>query len=98
MSNRSRQTYTSRIRLDVDTPFSGIKIECLQGPLAAEVFKFIDPLVATVVPGPGKTLGILVGQDRAVSLDGGTAGQVLWKGVQSGMRFRENRRNEPLRR
>ena len=83
MSNQSRQAYTSRIRLDVDTPYRGIEIERLQGPLTAEVFEFIDPLVATVVPGPRKTLGILVGQDRAIGLDGGTAGQVLWKGVQS---------------
>ena len=54
----------------------------MQGPLAAEVFELVDPLVTTVVTGPRKTLGILVGQDRAIGLDGSTAGQVLWQGVQ----------------
>lgn len=78
-SNWHNRTYTSRIRLDVDAPFFGIEMERLQGPLAAEVFEFVDPLVTTVVPGPRKTLGILVGQDRAIGLDGSTAGQVLWR-------------------
>lgn len=68
----------------------------MQGPLAAEVFEFVNPFVTTVVPGPRKALGILVGQDRAISLDGGTAGQVLCKVVQNrNFIFRENTKDEP---
>lgn len=85
-----RRTYTSRIGLYVDTPFCGIEVEGLQGPLAAKVFEFVDPLVTTVVPSPRKTLGILVGQNRTIGLDGGTAGQVLFEWVfRAGMRMQK---------
>ena len=71
------RTHTSGIRLDVDAPFLGIEVERLQGSLAAEVLELVDPLVAAIVACTGETLGVLVGQDRAIGLDRGTAGQVL---------------------
>jgi hypothetical protein len=54
-------TYTAGIRLDVDTPLCGVKVEGLKGTFATENFEFIDVLVTTIVPSIGKTLGVLVG-------------------------------------
>lgn len=81
---QQRETYTTRIRLDIDAPLGGVKVECLQSTLAAKGLEFINILVTTVVTGVGETLGILVGQDRAIGLHGGLTSQVLSNGKSAG--------------
>ena len=56
-------TYTTRIWLNVDAPFSRVKVKSLEGTFAAKNFEFIDILVAAIVPGVWETFGILVGQN-----------------------------------
>ena len=81
---QQRETYTTRIRLNIDAPLGGVKVECLESTLAAESFEFVNILVATIVTSVGETLGVLVGQDRAIGLHGGLTGQILSNGESVG--------------
>lgn len=74
------RAYAAGIGLDVDTPLRRIEMEGLKGTFATEDFQFVDVLVATIVASIGKTLGVLVGQDRAIGLHGSTTRQVLHNG------------------
>lgn len=58
----------SRIRLNVDTPDSRVKVECLKRSLATEDLEFVDPLVAAVITCIGQTLRVLVGQNGTIRL------------------------------
>ena len=77
MGKKQSWTYTSRVWLDIDAPFSRVEVEGCQRPLLAKDFELVDPLVATVVASVGETLGILVGEDGTVGLHGRPARQVL---------------------
>ena len=77
MRGGNKVTYAAGVWLDVDAPLSGIEVEGLEGTLLAEDLELVDVLVAAVVTGVGKTLRVLVGEDGAVGLHGGPAGQIL---------------------
>ena len=67
----------SGVGLNVNAPLGRIKVECLQGALSAEDLKLVDPFVSSVVTGVWKAFGVLVRQDRTISLHGGKTGEVL---------------------
>lgn len=70
-------TYTTRVRLNVNTPLRRVEIERGKSTFPAQNLKLIDVLVTTVVTSVRQTLRILVGEDRAICLHGSTAGQIL---------------------
>lgn len=72
-----KPTYTTRVGLNVDTPFGRVEVEGLEGTLAAEDFEFIDVLVTTVIASVGETLRVFVSQDGAIGFHGGLTRQVL---------------------
>ena len=72
-----KSTHRAGIRLNVNTPLCRVQVERLESTFSAENFELVDVLVTTVVTGIGETLGVLVGQDRAICLHGSPAGQVL---------------------
>jgi len=65
------------IGLNINAPLGRIKVKRLQGTLSAENFELVDPFVSSVVTGVRKPFGVLVRQDRTVSLHGGETGEVL---------------------
>ena len=65
------------IGLNVDAPLGRIKVKRMQGTLSAENFEFVDPFVSSVVASIRKAFGVLVRQDRTISLHGGETGEVL---------------------
>jgi hypothetical protein len=77
---QQRETYTTRIRLNIDAPLGGVKVERQQSTLAAKGLEFVNILVTTIVSGVGETLRVLVGQNRAIGLHGGLTSQILSNG------------------
>lgn len=71
--------------LDVDTPLVISDVEGLEGTLLAEKLDLVNVLVATVVAGTGKTLGVLVGHGGAKSIEDGTGGDVLRGNENNGL-------------
>ena len=73
----SQSTYATGIGLDIDPPLGGFEVERLEGTLLAQDLELVDVLVTTVVTRVGKTLRVLVCEDGAIGLHGGTTRQVL---------------------
>jgi len=65
------------IGLNVNAPLCRIKVKRLQGTLSAENFELVDPFIPSVVAGVRKAFGVLVRQDRTISLHSGKTGEVL---------------------
>jgi hypothetical protein len=63
--------------LNVDTPLGRVEVEGLESTLLAEKLNLVNVLVATVVPGTRKTLGVLVGHGRPEGVENGPGGDVL---------------------
>ena len=63
--------------LNIDTPFLGIEVECVQCSGLTGQFDFVYELVAAVVSCAGVTLGILVGHRRAKGIEDGARSKVL---------------------
>ena len=52
----------------------------MQCTFSAETLEFVDPFIPTVVAGVWKAFGVLVRQDRTISLHGSKTGEVLRTG------------------
>lgn len=75
----------SRKALDVDTPLVRIEVEGLESTLLAKKLDLVNVLVATIVTGARKTLGVLVGHGRTESIEDGTGSDVLRSNENNGL-------------
>ena len=78
MSGKTEGAYAARVRLDVDAPDRGVQVESGKSTLLAEDLELIDVLISAVITGIGKTLGVLVGEDRTIGLHRRQRGQILY--------------------
>jgi hypothetical protein len=76
-SERGKVGGGSRVRLNVDSPDLGVKVESLESTVTTQVLEDIDVLVSSVVTSSGKTLRVLVGEHGTIGLHNGQRGQVL---------------------
>jgi len=67
----------SRVRLDVDSPFIGIKAICLKSTLLAKNLNLINDFISSVVTSMWKTFRVFVGQARSETFNDSTRGEVL---------------------
>lgn len=71
--------------LDVHAPLGWVDVEGLESTLLAKQLDLVNVLVSTVVPGTGKTLGVLVGHWRAEGIEDGAGGNILRGNEDNGL-------------